>query len=99
MFRVDLKDLAMSGGKVDVASVINAPLVRAEAGETVRVEIYDSDVMSDDLALSTTIRLDRLIEGDNAIPPPEGSGIRRLIVQAVDRQTSLPDLIAIASKR
>ena len=99
LFRVNLKDVALSGGNVDIASSINAPIVRVEAGGTVRIRVYDADVMVDDLAADVTLPLTELVEGDNDVPPPPHSGIRRLIVQAVDRQTPLADLVALAGKR
>lgn len=99
LFRVNIKDIALSGGNVDIASAINAPIVRVEPGEKLTVEVYDSDLMQDDLALRVKLQLDELHEGENNIPPPRGSGVRRLVVQALSRETSLSDLIALASKR
>lgn len=99
LFRVSLTDVALSGGNVDVASSINAPILTADRDAPVTFDVYDADVSYDDLALSVKLNLLDLHEGDNAIPTPERSGVKRLIVQVIDRATPLADLIAMAGKR
>ena len=100
LFRVNLLDVARNGGNVDVAGSINGPIVRVEPGGPLRVEVYDADTFSsDDLALKVDLPLTELVEGENDIKIPPGSGLRRMTVQVIDRQTSLNDLIAIAGKR
>lgn len=100
LFRVNLMDVARNGGNVDLAGSINAPIVRVEPGGPLRIEVWDADTFSrDDLALKIDLPLAELVEGDNEIKVPPGSGVRRMTVQLIDRQTSLSDLIAIAGKR
>ena len=99
LFRVNVMDIIRSGGSVDVASAINAPLVRVEPGEKVNIEVRDADVIRDDVAMKIDLQLDELREGENDIPPPRGCGLRRFIVQVIDRETPLSDLVALAGKR
>lgn len=93
LFRVDVKDLLISGGSADIASMINGPIVRVTSGEAVTVEVYDDDPMFSDLALKMDIRLDELREGRNDIVVPSNSGVSRLRIDLLDRTTPLPKLI------
>jgi len=97
LFRVDVKDLIMSGGKVDIASAINAPLVRIGPNEMVTLEVWDDDPAMSDLALRIDIPLTELREGRNSITPTPGSGIARLEIDVLDRETPLARLIEIQS--
>ncbi len=97
LFRVNVKDLIMSGGKVDIASAINAPLVRTGPNETVTLEVWDEDPMMSDLALRIDIVLGELREGRNSIALPPDSGIARLEIDILDRETPLARLIEIQS--
>ena len=99
LFRVNVMDIIRSGGSVDVASAINAPLVRVEPEEKITIEVRDADLIRDDLAMKIDLQLDEMREGENDIPPPRGCGLRRFIVQVIDRETSLSDLVALAGKR
>lgn len=97
LFRVDVKDLLLSGGKIDVASAINAPLVRVSGNESVTVEVWDDDPAFSDLALKMEIPLAQLSQGRNTITPPESSGIVRIEIDMLDRETPLARLIEIQS--
>lgn len=99
LFRVNVMDIVRSGGSVDVASSINAPIIRIEAGEKLGIEVRDSDVISDDIAAKVSLQLDELHDGVNEIPPPPGSGIQRLVVQMIDRETPMSELVHLAGKR
>ena len=99
LFRVNMADIALSGGNVDVASSINAPIIKAESGAPVTIDVYDADVTYDDLAMTAKLNLLDLHEGENAIPTPERSGVKRLVVQIIDRSTPLAELVAMAGKR
>lgn len=98
-FRVDVRSLITSGGQIDVASAINAPIVHTGAGESVTIEVWDEDPAFSDLALKMEIPLTTLHDGANLITPPPGSGVVRLQVDMVDRNTPLPTLIELESKR
>lgn len=95
--RLDLKDVLSNLGKIDIASVINAPIVRVEPGETLQLEIWDDDPLGDDLALRIDIPLDSLEPGENALTPD--GPVKRIILQMIDRQTPLEELIDLARKR
>jgi len=95
--RVDLKDMVTNGGKFDIASAINAPIVRVEPGESIKIEVWDDDPVGDDLALRLDVPLDSLSPGENVLAP--GGTVRRLDIQMIDRQTPLADLIEMAARR
>jgi hypothetical protein len=99
LFRVDVKDIVLGGGSVDVSGLLNAPLVKVGPNDPVRIEVYDDDPMGDDLALNLEIDLSRLREGRNAIALPKDCGLNRLEVELIDRETPLPRLIELASGR
>lgn len=99
LFRVNVVDIVRNGGSVDIASAINAPLVRVADGETLVIEARDADVLSDDVAMRVEFPLAEMREGENDIAPPRGSSVRRLIVHVIDRETSLSELIELAGKR
>jgi hypothetical protein len=99
LYRVDVKQLLTNGGKIDVASAVNAPIVRVAPGEAIRIEVYDADTLSpDDQALKIDLPLADLREGQNHITPPIGSGLSRLTVEMIDRETPLSKLIEMASQ-
>ena len=99
LFRVNIADVVRSGGNVDIASSINAPLVQADPAAPVTIEVFDSDLVYDDLALKLKVPLTELHPGENDLAIPKGSGLKRLVVQLIDRETPLDQLITLAQKR
>lgn len=99
LFRVDVKDLVLSGGEVDVGAVVNAPIVRIAPDASVTIEVWDDDPMLSDRALKITIPLTDLVEGPNLITPPTDSGIARLRLDMISRATALPELLEMESSR
>jgi hypothetical protein len=99
LFRVNVKDLITSRGQIDLSSVINAPLVRLSGNDSLRLEIWDDDPAFSDLAWNWEIRVSDLHEGKNVITPPRTSGIRRVEIDLIDRQTPLARLIEMESER
>jgi hypothetical protein len=97
LFRVNVKDLVLSGGEIDIATAINAPLLRVVPNESVTIEVWDDDPAFSDLALKMEIPLAQLREGRNTIVPPESSGIARIEIDMLDRETPLARLIEIQS--
>lgn len=99
LFRVDVKDLIASGGQIDLSSAINAPLIRLSTKDSLRLEVWDDDPAMSDLALDWTIRPVDLHEGKNRLTPPTTSGVRRLEIDLIPRQTPLSRLIEQESQR
>ena len=99
LFRVDVKDIIATGGQIDIAQSLNAPLVRAEAGTGVRLEVWDDDPVGDDEGVKIELKFDDLKLGENVITPPQPAGVRRVIVQLIDRTTPLADLIEMAARK
>ncbi len=99
LFRVDIKDTITNGGKLDIASSINAPLIHITAGGKITLEVWDDDPVNSDQAGKIEIELDTLRPGSTIIEPPETSGVRRIILELIDRNTPLEELIALQAKR
>jgi hypothetical protein len=89
----------LKSGKLDVESAIQAPIVRVDPGMTIAIEIEDADYTRDDLVARFEFPLDTLLPGENEIPPPDGSPLKRLVVQAIDARTPVADLIDLVSRR
>ena len=99
LFRVDVKDLVLNGGEVDVGALVNAPIVRVGVGDSITIEVWDDDPMFSDLALRLAIPLADLHEGPNLITPPQESGVARLRIDMINRSTPLPELVKLESER
>ena len=97
LLRLDLKDALLSG-QVEVASAINAPIIRAQTGGILTVEVWDEDTAFSDEAGKFDFPVEMLREGTNAISPAE-SGVARLVLEMIPRDTPLPDLLERASNR
>ena len=103
LLRLDLKDALLSG-QVDLASAVNAPIIHLDdkGGGTVRLEVFDQDNLTfNDPAGNLDLPVESLHEGVNTLHPnPDGEGgLARVIIDFVPRDTSLPDLLQIASDR
>lgn len=97
LLRLDLKDALLSG-QVEVASAVNAPIVRPEAGGVLSIEIWDEDVSFDDEAAKFELAVKELREGTNTLAPAD-SGVARVLLEMVRRDTPLPELLERASNR
>lgn len=98
-FRVDVKELVLGDGQMDVASMVNGPIVRIGPDQAVTIEVWDDDTISSDLALRLSIPLADLREGPNQIAVPADSGVVRLRIDLVDHATPLPKLIELETQR
>lgn len=97
LLRLDLKDAILSG-QVEVASAVNAPIVRIEPDGVLTIEVWDADMAFSDEAGRLELNVDALHEGINTLAP-EGVGVARLVLEMVPRDTPLPDLLERASNR
>jgi hypothetical protein len=97
LLRLDLKDALLSG-QVEVAAAVNAPIIHAEAGGVLTLEIWDEDVSFNDEAGRLELAVEELHPGLNTLTP-EGSGVARVVIDMVPRDTPLPDLLERASNR
>ena len=103
LLRLDLKDALLSG-QVDLASAVNAPIVHLadKGGGTLKLEVYDQDNFTfNDAAGTLDLPVESLHEGVNTLRPnPDAKGgLARVVIDMVPRDTSLPDLLQIASDR
>jgi hypothetical protein len=97
LLRLDVRDALLSG-EVDIGTAVAAPLVRAEEGGVLRIEVWDDDVSFSDRAGRFDLPLVSLKEGVNRFTFDEG-GVARLVLDMVPRNIDLPDLLERASDR
>lgn len=97
LLSLDLKDAILSG-EVEVASALNAPLIRAQSGGMLALEIFDEDASFDDEAGQFDIPIENLRVGINTLTPQE-EGVARVVLDMVPRDMPLPDLLERASNR
>ena len=103
LLRLDLKDAILSG-QVDIASAVNAPIVHLneDGGGKLRLEFFDEDTLTfNDEAGTLDLPVESLHEGAATFNPnPDAKGgLARVVLDLVPRDTSLPDLLQIASNR
>jgi hypothetical protein len=99
LFSVDVRDIVLRGEKVDVASVINAPLVHAGDGAGVRIDVWDDDTMGDDKVASVTVPLTPDMPSELLLTGTDKDDWARIVVQLVPRDTPIDGLIEIQRKR
>ena len=104
LLSIDLRELMSNAGEVDVESVINAPVIAYRAGgPDPELRVYDNDPIAfgdDDLG-TRTLPLADAVPGRNTlrIPAADPGGLVRVEYVLIDRQISLPELIALLSER
>lgn len=99
LFSVDVRDIVLRGEKVDVATLINAPLVHAGNGASVRIEVWDDDPMGDDKVANTAVALTSGMPEELLIAGKEQDDFARIVVQLVPRDTPVDGLVEIQRKR
>ena len=98
LLKLDLTD-AVLAGEVEVATAVNAPLVRASDGGSLSVTVYDDDDATwSDEAGRFDLPMKTLREGVNTFEP-DGGGVARLVLDMVPRDATLPELLDRASQR
>jgi hypothetical protein len=85
--------------KIEIERAIRMPIVRVDHGMTIGIDVVDVDVSYNEEAGRFLIELDKLKPGINVLPGPEGSGIVRVEVQAIDARIPLSDLIDLVTAR
>ncbi len=99
LFSVDVRDVVLRGEKVEVASLINAPLVHAGDGATVRIEVWDDDPVGDDKVADVKVDLKPDMPAELVISGTEKDDFARIVVQLVPRDTPIDGLVEIQRKR
>jgi hypothetical protein len=102
LFRIDLKQVISTGGKAELESAMNAPIVHYEPGETVKLDVWDEDAAGlYDTAGQVILRLDDLAPGEQTLTfnGGEAKAIKRVVVAMIDRKTPVSGLIDAMGKR
>lgn len=97
LLRLDVKDALLSG-QVEVASAVNAPIVRIQPGGILTIHVWDEDVSFNDEAGKLDLPVEMLEQGINVLRPAD-TGIARIVLDMVRRDMPLPDLLERASNR
>jgi hypothetical protein len=102
LFRIDLKQVITTGGKADLEGALNAPLVHYDAGETVKLIVWDEDTAGlYDTVGEVTLRLDDLAPGEQTLTFNGGDAkaVKRIVLAMIDRKTPVSGLIEAMGKR
>jgi hypothetical protein len=97
LFSVNVKD-AILQGTIDIPSALNAPLVRAEPGGKLTIEVWDDDTTMSDLAGRYDYSMAMLHPGLNKLEP-QGGAVNRIVLDLIPRDVKTTDLIERASNR
>lgn len=101
---VDVKQMLLGGGtKVDLASLIDLPLIRVEADTRLELTVRDHDFswMPDDEAGTVVLNPAAMSEGENVFRPSseDRSSIKQLTVVFFREDLPMADLIRLLSER
>lgn len=104
LFAANVKEVMIDqAGRIDVETLVDAPLVRFSADTTVGLTIADDEPlgMGETIALETDLALADFHLGDNALrfTPEEQPAIARVVLTFTDRSSPLPDLLQLLSDR
>lgn len=104
LFAADVKEVMIDqGGRLDVETLVDAPLIRYEPGTTFRLTVADDEPlgMGETVAFDGELAMEPFHLGDNAVrfTPEEQPAIARLVLTFTDRAAPLPDLLQMLSNR
>lgn len=96
---LDVKSAVLSG-KVDLASSIDAAIIRVEEGTSVSIDVVDRDLAGSDPAGSASMKLDAFQLGDNAFEFEEtdDNAIKRIVVRVIDKSLPMTELVQEATR-
>lgn len=96
---IDVKS-AILEGRVDLASSIDAAIIRVEEDTEVLLEVWDSDVAGSDAAGAFAMKLDAFELGDNTFTfePSEENAIKRVVVRVMDKGLPVKELVEEATR-
>ncbi len=88
---------AIKSGKIQIDSVVGAPIVNLSApeDEALIIHVFDGDVMARERAASIRIKLTELVEGDNrfVFEHSESCTVKRMIVRLVSLNKPLAEVV------
>jgi hypothetical protein len=101
LLKVDVRQMLVMGGSTDLETLVNAPLVHCEKGETVELKVWDADTVGSDDAGTIVLKLDDLRPGENTLTPTldKQHAIKRVVLALIDRRTPVPELVNMISNR
>ena len=104
LFAADVKEVMVDqAGRLDVETLIDAPLVRFEPGATFTLTVADDEPLGlgETVAYEEELEMDRFHDGDNTLlfSEEEQPGVARLVLTFTDRSAPLPDLLQLLSNR
>ncbi|MFK7790630.1 MAG: hypothetical protein AB8C95_14195 [Phycisphaeraceae bacterium] len=96
---LDVKS-AILNGKVDLASSIDAAIIRVQDDADVKLEVWDSDLPGSDAAGTATMNLKKFKLGDNtfAFEATETNAIKRIVVRVIDKALPITELVEEATR-
>ena len=104
LLAADVKEVMIDQqGRVDVETLIDAPLIQYQPGTTFRLTVADDEPLGfgETIAYEADLVMDNFHVGDNAVRfrEDEQASIARLVLTFTDRSAPLPDLLQLLSNR
>lgn len=96
---LDVKSAVLKG-KVDLASSIDAAIIRVEEDTEIGIEVWDSDLAGSDAAGAASMKLSQFKPGDNTFhfEPNDKSAIKRIVVRVIDKALPVKELVEEATR-
>jgi hypothetical protein len=96
---LDVKSAVLKG-KVDLASSIDAAIIRVEKDTEVAIEVWDNDLAGSDNAGAAVMKLKQFKPGDNTFnfDPSDKNAIKRIVVRVIDKALPVTELIEEATR-
>lgn len=99
LLAIDVKN-AVLNGKVDLASSIDAAIIRVEEDTEIAIEVWDADLPGSDAAGSATMKLTQFKPGDNTFTfdATDTNAIKRIVIRVVDKALPVKELVEEATR-
>lgn len=96
---LDVKSAVLKG-KVDLASSIDAAIIRVEENTEIAIEVWDNDLVGSDSAGSAVMNLSQFKPGDNtfAFDHTDKNAIKRIVVRVIDKTLPIQALVEEATR-
>jgi hypothetical protein len=96
---LDVKSAVLKG-KVDLASSIDAAIIRVEEDTQITIEVWDNDLAGSDSAGAAIMNLSQFKPGDNTFTfePTDKNAIKRIVIRVIDKALPVRALVDEATR-
>ena len=96
---LDVKSAVLKG-KVDLASSIDAAIIRVEEDTQITIEVWDNDLAGSDSAGAAIMNLSQFKPGDSTFTfdPTDKNAIKRIVIRVIDKALPVRALVDEATR-